>query len=71
MAHKNKISLAHIILIMFLLSCNSKVQKPAGLPNDAEWIGGQDGGIWMFFNGKQTDSLYEFENGELWTKGLW
>lgn len=60
-----------LIISMLLFACNDgKRQKPTSLPNNSEWIGGKDGGVWIAFKSENEHNHLEFsiyqESGSLW-----
>ncbi len=60
-----------MFMSILLFACsNGKKQKPSTLPNNAEWIGGSDGGVWIAFKKEDEQRNLEFaiyqESGELW-----
>lgn len=68
-------SLVFTILII-LIGCSTKVVPPpraAGIPLDAVWVGGADGGAW--FKSQQQGQfyycqVYNDQTGKVWAEGL-
>ena len=64
------------VLFLLFFSCTKyeyKPIRPKNIEKEAIWVGGNDGGCWIYSkNSKLSDKNYfkiYFENGDLWEKG--
>lgn len=61
---------------LFMLSCSEKErQKPDNVPEQAQWVGGIDGGVWILIDVKVSELEYNmsvwFESGKEWESGIY
>ena len=64
-----------VMFALTLLGCSSAPPRVAGVPKDAVWVGGQDGGVWIrYYHVVYSLDRYHCEvyfdsTGERWVKG--
>lgn len=65
-----------LTLVLTMVSCSSQqreVHRPENVPENAQWVGGNDGGAWIYIDQKIDNKLFNvtvwFERGQEWTSG--
>ena len=61
--------------ILVIAACAGEPPRPSGLPSDAEWAGGPDGGAWILCGQTTKEPYAAFdcttfnEDGSVWARG--
>jgi len=71
----------HTLLIVIVLGCalmgcvqaRNEPPRPAGVPADATWVGGADGGAFVSLSSAESPESYSatvyYESGDVWYRG--